>query len=180
MLCALALAFLHTLAFGASDIPAPQRITGPASMNGPELIYRLTQFVDWPPDRAHGIMRICLTGDDPDHSAWQELQRRHWREGTVTVVRLTAFNQADKCKVVVVGRSLQKQARVLIADLAKCNALTVAAFNGFASLGGMVELSAAGPRRVMTLNPEAARRAGLRVNGGVLSVTAIARAGRGD
>ncbi|MBI4906445.1 MAG: YfiR family protein [Acidobacteria bacterium] len=155
---------------------------GSTALGPPEVVYRLSQFVQWPnPSSQRPEFHICLIGDDPDYIHWTALMARRELAGRNIVVRhVNDRAQIRGCEVAVVGRSLQSRARSILTAISNQPVLTVGAFPGFASLGGIVELTQSEPRRIMTLNPVSARRAGLVLCDGILSVASISRFERMD
>lgn len=148
-------------------------------LDGPELVYRLTQFVYWPPEPdSQRSFAVCLAGEDPDYVHWTHLLTGREITGSAIAIRPAAgLRQMRACKVLFIGRSLQNTAAQIVNELESQPVLTVASFSGFSMLGGMVELPCREQRRLLTVNVEAVRRAGLSLNRGILSVAAIRRTG---
>jgi hypothetical protein len=150
------------------------RQSGKPVLPGAELVYRLTQFVLWP-DPAPGGFTVCVTGDDPEIDRLSHLLKGRIIEGQPAVIRriAPAPDQVASCRVLFIGRSLQIVAHRITADLGQYPVLTVAAFPGFASRGGMVQLPSGSQANLLVVNVEVARRAGLTLNSGILSIASI-------
>lgn len=164
------LSFLATVELSA----AANRLTAP----GPELIYQLAKFVQWPLERgADEPFVVGLIGFDPlfpELRASLEGRRLHGRP--VAVRPVVTWEQMRHSHVLFVGVSERSNVRHILAGTRGANILTVSAIPGFGQMGGMVEMSCARiPQRPLALNPTAVRRSGLMLSPSLLAVVSLTR-----
>lgn len=167
------------------------------STGGPELLYQLARFVEWPAERSQDgdspanrsqatqtlpppkpePFLIGLAGVDP---IFEDLRRglegRRLRGRTVIVRRASTLSDMRRNHVLFLGISERPHVRHMLAALRGANVLTVSAIPGFAQLGGMVEIAPQEfSRRLLAVNPAEVRRSGLGLNPSLLSVVSLAR-----
>ncbi|MBL8229182.1 MAG: YfiR family protein [Bryobacterales bacterium] len=159
--------------------------------NGPELLYQLARFVEWPAgllqnnDKSAGRTQssqpepflIGLAGFDPSFENLRRgLEGRRLRGRPVIVRRASTLSDMRRSHVLFLGISERPHVRHMLAALRGANVLTVSAIPGFAQLGGMVEIAPQEfSRHLLAVNPAEVRRSGLGLNPSLLNVVSVAR-----
>lgn len=156
--------------------PAPLR----AQMGSGELLYHLATFVVWPAQsKPAGPLQACFAGADPA----EEQFRRVLESGPLVSARPMVYRRVyqlpemRRCHLLFLGRSLGGQIGAILPALRGAAVLTVGAIDGFARMGGMVELIPEPLTRPLQLNAGAARREGLTFRAPLLRVSTLRPAG---
>jgi hypothetical protein len=140
------------------------------------FLYNFTKFIEWPPDsyRDPGApLLICIVGHDP----FSEVLERELRTRNVGghPVELKLFKPNDKlnvCQIVFVPATEKHQADI-VRGLKGSSTLTVGETDGFAVLGGVINLTVEANKVHFEVNRIAAERAGLKISSGLLSIAKI-------
>jgi hypothetical protein len=130
------------------------------------IVYNLAKFVDWPPETfasASAPLNVCVLGLDPFGSVLDEALHGHLVGGrTMEVRRITDPDAA--CHVLFISRSEQKRIPLITDQLKTQSILTISEQEGFAALGGMIELFTEGDRVRFAINIVALEGAHLRAS----------------
>ena len=140
------------------------------------FLYNFTKFIEWPPDsyRDSGApLLICIVGHDP----FSEILERELRTRNVGghPVELKTFKANDKlsvCQIVFVPATEKHQADI-VRGLKGSSTLTVGETDGFAVLGGIINLTVEANTVHFEVNRLAAERAGLKISSRLLSIAKI-------
>jgi hypothetical protein len=141
------------------------------------FLYNFTKFVEWPPDsyREPGApLLICIVGHDP-FSETLEVELRTRNVGGHPV-ELRTFKPNDKlsvCQIVFVPATEKHQAERILRSLKGSSTLTVGETEGFAVLGGIINLTVEANKVHFEVNRLAAERAGLKISSSLLSIAKI-------
>jgi hypothetical protein len=141
------------------------------------FLYNFTKFIEWPPDsyRDSGApLLICIVGHDP----FSEILERELRTRNVGghPVELKTFKANDKlsvCQIVFVPATEKHQADRIVRGLKGSSTLTVGETDGFAVLGGIINLTVEANTVHFEVNRLAAERAGLKISSRLLSIAKI-------
>jgi hypothetical protein len=150
----------------------------PLPASGPELLYQLARFVQWPLERGpEEPFVVGLAGFDPMFAQLRlSLEGRRLRGRPVVVRPAANWQQMRRSHVLFVGLSERAHVRAILAMLHGANVLTVSAIPGFGQMGGMVEIIGTdSPRRPLALNPIAVKRSGLMLSPSLLTVVSLTR-----
>jgi len=143
------------------------------------FLYNFTKFVEWPVGSfrdAGAPMTICIVGDDPFSSNLEsELRTRTVGGHPVEVNRLKPTDTLSTCQMVFVPFTAKNQSVRIVKGLKGANTLTVGEAEGFATLGGMINLTVEGNKLHFEVNLDAAERAGLKISSKLLSMARIVK-----
>lgn len=160
---------------------APQAL----SMNGEGVeypvklafLYNFTKFIEWPPDsyRDPGApLAICIVGRDPfSPDIESDLRTRIVGSHPVEVLSLKPSDTLSVCHMVFIPATEKDQASKIVRDLKGSSTLTVGETEGFAGLGGIINLTVEGNKVHFEVNQLAAQRAGLKISSKLLSLAKI-------
>jgi len=143
------------------------------------FLYNFTKFIEWPTEsyRDPGApLAICIVGQDP-FSRDLEAQLRSRKVGghPVEITTLRRTDALSACHMVFVPVTEENQAHRIVSVLKGSNALTVGESDGFASLGGIINLTVEENKLHFEVNTLAADRAGLKISSKLLSMAKIVK-----
>ncbi len=138
------------------------------------LLFKLPQFVYWPDtDGRPPRLTLCLAGDNPFGNLLERLARTPVGGRQVEIVQLSALGDNVPCDFIFVSRSESASLDALLRKLAARRVVTVSDIPGFASAGGMVELTLSDERVGVTLNRRAAQKQGLEFSAQLLRLAKV-------
>jgi hypothetical protein len=141
------------------------------------FLYNFTKFVEWPPDayRDPGApLLICIVGHDPFSQILEgELRTRNVGGHPVEVRTLKPNDKLSVCQIVFVPATEKHQADRILRGLKGSTTLTVGETDGFAVLGGIINLTVEANKVHFEVNRLAAERAGLKISSRLLSIAKI-------
>ena len=141
------------------------------------FLYNFTKFVEWPPDsyREPGApLLICIVGHDPfSETLESELRTRNVGGHPVGLRTFKPTDNLSVCQIVFVPATEKDQADRIVRGLKGSRTLTVGETEGFAVLGGIINLTVEGNKVHFEVNRLAAERAGLKISSTLLSIAKI-------
>jgi len=141
------------------------------------FLYNFTKFIEWPPGsyRDPGApLAICIVGRDPFSADIEgDLRTRIVGRHPVKVLTLKPTDTLSVCHMVFIPATENGQADKIVRDLKGSSTLTVGETEGFAELGGIINLTVAGNNVHFEVNQLAAQRAGLKISSKLLSLAKI-------
>jgi hypothetical protein len=143
------------------------------------FLYNFTKFVEWPAGSYSdpgASLAICIVGDDPFSPDLEgELRTRKVEGHPVEVKTLKSTDILGACHMVFVPAAEERQAVRIVSNLKGSNTLTVGESVGFASLGGIINLTVEENKLHFEVNTVAAERAGLKLSSKLLSMAKIVK-----
>jgi hypothetical protein len=141
------------------------------------FLYNFTKFVEWPSDSFRdpdAPLAICVVGNDPFSPDLEaELRTRAVGSHPVEVRTLRSNDALSVCHMVFVPATEKNQAARILNSLKGSSTLTVGETEGFAGLGGIINLTIEQDKLHFEVNPLAAERAGLKISSKLLSMAKI-------
>ena len=141
------------------------------------FLYNFATYADWPADAfpdPRAPFRVGVCGKDPFGPLLEEAFLGKTVGGRPIVVkRSPEVADLGSCQLVFVPAS-ERTSRALLA-LEGTRALTVGEREGFAQEGGCVNFYLEGKRVRFEINPEAAKRAGLKISSKLLRLARIVK-----
>jgi YfiR/HmsC-like len=141
------------------------------------FLYNFTKFVEWPPNsyRDPGApLAICIVGRDPFSPDIEgDLRTRMVGGHPVEVLTPKAGAVLSECHMIFIPVTEKDQADKIVRDLKGSSTLTVGETEGFAGLGGIINLIVEGNKVHFEINQLAAQRAGLKISSKLLSLAKI-------
>lgn len=143
------------------------------------FLYNFTKFVEWPagsfrePD---GPLLICIVGHDPFSDILEgELRARNVGGHPVELRTFKPNDQLSVCQIVFVPATERLQVDRIVRGLKGASTLTVGETEGFAMLGGIINLTVEDNKVHFEINRLAAERAGLKIGSKLLSIAKIVK-----
>ena len=152
-------------------------------LRGPEyqvkalFLFNFAQFVTWPsPQPSDTPFVIGIVGDDPFNSYLDETVRgEKVNNQSLTTQRFRRGRDPRNCNILFISQSERDRAADIVSNLKGRSVLTVSDIDGFADLGGMIELFTENNKIHIRINLEAVRAANLRVSSKLLRVAEVKR-----
>jgi len=138
-------------------------------------IYNFCKYVTWPKAVADDPVDICLFGQDAlvEHLPTLEQKKIHSRKIIVQLKSVCSDMTASCCEVLFISKSEKENLADILKTLAGNPVLTVSDIEGFARLGGMIELVRQGNKIRFKINKESADKAGLVISSRLLQLATI-------
>jgi hypothetical protein len=143
------------------------------------FLYNFTKFVEWPLGSYREVsapLAICIVGHDPFSPDLEaELRTRKVGAHPVDIRPLRAADSVNACHVVFFPVTEKDHADKIMKSLQGSNTLTVGESEGFAAIGGIINLVVEGNKLRFEVNPDAAQRAGLKISSKLLMMAKIVK-----
>jgi hypothetical protein len=147
-------------------LPSPaQEVTGPALKAS--YIHNFVTFTKWPTDAFPGtaVSTFCVLGDAAVAEALERAVKGRLHAGhPITVSRVTPTASLRGCSVLYLSSIAAPQAVQILAAVRDLPVLTISDIEGFAELGGIVQLFYARGSLLFTVRVEPAKRARLELS----------------
>ncbi len=141
------------------------------------FLYNFTKFVEWPSDsfrNPDAPLVICIVGNDPFNPSIEgELRSRTVGSHPIEVRTLRTSDILSVCHMVFVPVTAEDQATKVVRGLKGSSTLTVGETEGFAVLGGIINLTVEENKLHFEVNLLAAERAGLKISAKMLALAKI-------
>ena len=146
------------------------------------FLYNLANFVSWPAHSFDGPstpFRICILGKDPFGSVLDKTVQNETVQGRQIVVeRVSDITDLCVCHILFISSSMKAQLPRILKMTRNCGVLTVGDVEGFAHLGGIVNLIHKGDRVHLEVNVDSAARVSLGISSKLLNLATIVRGER--
>jgi hypothetical protein len=173
--CLLALALASARAAPADALSAEYKLKA-------VMLFRFTQFVEWPPRavaKPDAPLVIGIVGDDPFGSYLDDLvQGEKIDNHSVIVRRYRDPAEIGPCQLLFISRSEDGNVERIVGRLAGKSVLTLGDSDDFSRKGGMVRFALERGHIRLRINPKAATAAGLTISSKVLLLATIVTADR--
>lgn len=133
------------------------------------LIYKLTRFVTWPQFTnsttnqvtAAGF-NICVLGTNPFGGVLEPLRNRKAKGENIRISYFAQSEEINKpCHLLYISDSKQAFVESIVKRFSRQATLTLSDISGFASRGGMIELTKGKKTIGFSINPKQAKLAGI-------------------
>lgn len=137
-------------------------------------VLNFIRFVEWPADtfRLDDRIRLCVIGDDRLHASLAESDGRKVGEYFLQVMPRAGGGALSACHVLYIGERERRRIAPIIRLLGETPTLTISDMPGFAERGGGIGLLYRDERMLFEVNLASTRRAGLRLSGQMLNLSA--------
>jgi uncharacterized protein DUF4154 len=141
------------------------------------FLCNFAKFVEWPPQTfktADDPVVICVLGTNPFGNALQTTASHSEAEGRKFEIRnISEVRPGSRCQVVFVCAAERKHLKSFAESIRGSAILTVSESPGSISDGGIINFKLVEGRVRFEINPDAAKRANLRINSRLLSLAEI-------
>lgn len=142
------------------------------------LLFNLAQFVEWPADAfpsAETPIVIGILGRDPFGAILDEVVRpERINNRRILVERYRSISAVQKCHILFVSSSEQRECERIAAQLRGRAVLTVGDFESFSSRGGMVEFYTNAQKKIrLRVNLELIKASSLNMSSKLLRVAEV-------
>lgn len=142
------------------------------------FLYNFAKFVDWPPAAFTDSKQllICIYGPDPFGSVLDDaLLGKSVGGRRVSLGRAMQFQGLGGCQVVFVSVAERESTTDLVNRMKGRAVLLVGESDDFAASGGTIQFTREDNHVHFVINPDAADRAGLKINSKLLALAKVVR-----
>ena len=140
-------------------------------------IYKLLNFVNWNEttnfQKNKSTINICVVGDDPIKEAVQLLKNKTVKGRTITVHQKYSYNKLSDCQIVFVTRSQTGKLEELLLKIDSREKLTISDIQGFAKLGGLVELAVVEDKVKLLINKNKVQESKIQFSSKLMSIARL-------
>jgi len=105
------------------------------------LVYNFLKYTSWPEsDQRKDNLKICILGNDAADKYIYPMQNRTAQRAAISVAQIDAVADAGVCDLLLIHRDQVKMLPELLRFLKGKPILTVSDVEGFAEVGGMIEM----------------------------------------
>jgi len=143
------------------------------------FLYNFAKFVDWPPEAFSSPsdpFAICVLGENPFGKALAVLIEGKTLNGRSFQLRLIPdAKHGSTCQILFVSSSERNRFRSILGELKASAVLTVGDTAGFATAGGVANLTLDGETIRIEINIEIAKQKNLRISSKLLNLARIVK-----
>jgi len=143
------------------------------------FLYNFTKFVEWPAESyrdAGAPLTICIVGHDPFSAELEaELRTRKVGDHPVEVKAPKTTDSLSGCHIVFVPVTEKDHVDKIMKEVEGSSSLTVGESEGFAVMGGVINLFVEENKVHFEVNPLAAERARLKISSKLLTMAKIVK-----
>ena len=146
------------------------------------FLYNFTKFVEWPDSAFRDPSApfvVAVLGDDPFGDALDVLKGKTAQGRPIVVRRAASLDALGRFHLLFVATSEKSRLESVLPAAEAMHALTVGDAPGFRSQGGIIQLVRDGDRIGFEVNPDASRRAGLKISSKLLGLARAVGGGNG-
>jgi len=146
------------------------------------FLYNFTKFVEWPDSAFRDPSApfvVAVLGDDPFGDALDVLKGKTAQGRPIVVRRAASLDALGRFHLLFVATSEKSRLESVLPAAEAMHALTVGDAPGFRSQGGVIQLVRDGDRIGFEVNPDASRRAGLKISSKLLGLARAVGGGNG-
>jgi hypothetical protein len=147
------------------------------------FIYQIARFIEWPspntiantgaPVNAGAPLRLCVLGGNPFGRALDAIADKPVNNRRMEVSLLDMNADTRECAMLFIAAPAEKYLERIIAISRGSGILTIGDTEGFARRGAMVNFFPENGKIRFEINPEASRRAGLKISSQLLKLARI-------
>jgi hypothetical protein len=141
------------------------------------FLFNFTKFVEWPDssfDSPHAPIVIGIVGDDPFGESLVRLVAGQKAQGrAIAIIKYRHGDDQRRCQILFISASERSRSAQILASLQETGVLTVSDIDGFAQIGGAVQLVIEENRVRFVVNLDAATQNKLRVSAKLLALARV-------
>lgn len=147
------------------------------------FIYQIARFVEWPSPTepltgtplARAPLRLCVFGGNPFGPALDTIRGKLVNERRLEVSQLDTKADTRECNILFIADPAERHIERIAAISRGAGMLTIGDTQGFAQRGAVVNFFPENGKIRFEINPEASRRAGLKISSQLLKLARIIR-----
>lgn len=164
------------LLFSMVQNGAAQKVRDEAEVKA-AYIYNFAHFVSWPEGAFTNKTEpfiVAVLGEDPFGKELEKALETEKAKGrSFSIIRTPTGSSVPHCHILFIGASEKERLSSIFQDLDNKPILTVSEVTPFARIGGMIRFSKENRRISLIINPETAKKAGLRIRSELLSIATL-------
>ncbi len=170
---ALALLLVCPFAVGAHDLSEAQVKAA--------YIHNFAKFVEWPAEAfaaAQAPLVLCVAGKDGLGGALAAIEGKPVQGRDLRIKRAVGTDEVRTCHMLFVSEGDEKSVGEVLRAVGALPVLTIGDVDGFAAAGGAIGFVPRDDRVLFEINPDAAKRANLKISSQLLRLAIIVQYGR--
>jgi len=164
--------FLVALTLNGCAVFGPQSHV--EARNEAMLLYRFSQFVEWPPSIFPNPKAPVIIGVLGDSSLANELEKilkdKRINGHSLVVRQLTFYSNFKQCQILFVGTIDEMRWPTISNELGVAPVLTVSDADDFLKSGGMIQLTNKNGQMRFAVNQTATKKSGLQISSQMLEI----------
>lgn len=145
------------------------------------FIYNFMQFIEWPENsfaEPDGALVLCVYGDCSFDDCLDELQDREVKGRPVRVIHADGLSDIPKCHMLFVPKMNEEKVKNILSRLPWPAPVTVGEQDGFAEMGGAINLFIGeGKRLGFEVNVQASADSGVKISSRLLRLAVLIPSG---
>jgi hypothetical protein len=145
------------------------------------FIFNFMQFIEWPENsfrESGGTLVLGIYGDCRFEDCLEQLQNRDVKGHPIQVIRVDRFSDISKCHMLFVPTMKKEAVKALLSRLPFPAPVTVGEQDGFAEMGGAINLFVGeGQRLAFEVNVQAASGSGVKISSRLLRLAVLIPSG---
>lgn len=141
------------------------------------FLYNFGKFIDWPAEsfeNESAPVVYCIIGQDPFGNILDKTVKGKTLKGRRLIIeRRMTVSRLSSCHLLYISKSEQLRVEQIFEPIKYSSVLTVGDMEGFANLGGIINLITRGNRIIFQINIDAANRARLKLSSRLLKLAII-------
>lgn len=140
------------------------------------FLYNFAKFVEWPSQAFEDSttpLIFCILGKDPFGVHLKPIKSKTVKGKKIIVKYSSKIDDMEKCQILFVGDSEDKQLVRILARVKDWNVLTVSDMENFAQRGGIIGLTREKDEIHFEINLDASKMAGLMISSRLLKLSRI-------
>lgn len=146
------------------------------------FLYKFIKFIDWPEDALQNsstTIKIGVLGGGGMVSALKHLNIKAIKTHKIKIKSLKEIPKEEFYHIIFINSSKKLHIKKILEIIKNYNTLTISEIDGFPQLGGIINFTIAGGSTIrFEINPDAAKKAGLRISSKLLKLAKIVKTSR--
>jgi len=141
------------------------------------FIYKFIQFIEWPPEieNASNKFKIGVYGESNMQELLQTFSGEKVNRRLLEIHSIENLDHIKECHILFISPSEASKLNEIFETLKDSSVLTISRMEGFAQKGGMINFFVNKERVRFEINPESAKKAGLKISSKLLKVSKVIR-----
>jgi len=170
MFFCLSLLFLNGSIVNAESPASPEYLIKAA------FLYNFTKFVEWPQEAFKDDLspiNLCILGKDPFGEALNSIRDKRVRGRRLNIKHMNRIEEISECHILFVSASEKENLKPVLSSLKNSAILTVSEMEMFTQQGGIINFIVVENKIHFEINPNVARRCGLKISSQLLKLAKI-------
>jgi len=168
--------FCLSLLFLNGSIVKAESPASPEYLIKAAFLYNFTKFVEWPQEAFKDDLspiNLCILGKDPFGEALNSIRDKRVRGRRLNIKHMNRIEEISECHILFVSASEKENLKPVLSSLKNSAILTVSEMEMFTQQGGIINFIVVENKIHFEINPNVARRCGLKISSQLLKLAKI-------